>query len=161
GSCGRGRGRPRLGRRLPARRSLEPAVRTDRRRLLLHSRASAPAARRGAAGARAPLPGAIHVKRAFVIGHPIAHSRSPLIHGHWLAQYGIAGSYEAIDVAPDGLGDFFGRLRSGEFVGGNVTVPHKEMACALVDSRDPETAHIGAFNTLVAKPGPEGIAIHG
>lgn len=101
------------------------------------------------------------MKRAFVIGHPIAHSRSPLIHGHWLAQYGIAGSYEAIDVAPDGLGDFFGRLRSGEFVGGNVTVPHKEMAFALVDSRDPETAHIGAFNTLVAKPGPEGIAIHG
>ena len=39
--------------------------------------------------------------RAFVIGHPIAHSRSPLIHGHWLRRYGIEGSYEAIDVAPE------------------------------------------------------------
>ena len=41
----------------------------------------------------------IHVKRAFVIGHPIAHSRSPMIHNHWLRTYGIAGSYEAIDVS--------------------------------------------------------------
>ena len=39
--------------------------------------------------------------KAFVAGHPIAHSRSPLIHGHWLAEHGIAGSYERIDVAPD------------------------------------------------------------
>ena len=42
----------------------------------------------------------IHVKKAFVIGHPIKHSRSPLIHGTWLAEHGIDGSYEAIDVAP-------------------------------------------------------------
>ena len=92
------------------------------------------------------------MKRAFVIGHPVAHSRSPLIHGHWLAQYGIKGSYEAIDVPPGDLGFFFERLRSGEFVGGNVTVPHKEMAFELCDIRDIETAHIGAFNTLVARP---------
>lgn len=101
------------------------------------------------------------MKRAFVIGHPIAHSRSPLIHGHWLEQYGIEGSYEAIDVAPEDMDAFFERLRSGEFAGGNVTVPLKELAFELCDSRDLETAHIGAFNTLVARSGRHGIEIAG
>lgn len=101
------------------------------------------------------------MKRAFVIGHPIAHSRSPLIHGHWLDQYGIEGSYEAIDVTPDDLPDFLDRIRDGEFAGGNVTVPHKEMAFELCDSRDLDTAHIGAFNTLVARETDDGIEIHG
>ena len=90
------------------------------------------------------------MKRAFVLGHPITHSRSPLIHGHWLKTYGIDGSYEAIDVAPEDLPAFFDRIRAGEFVGGNVTVPHKEIAFALCDHRDEARAHIGAFNTLTA-----------
>jgi shikimate dehydrogenase len=89
------------------------------------------------------------VKRAFVIGHPIAHSRSPLIHGHWLAAHGIDGAYEPFDVAPDGLADFVGRVRSGEFAGGNVTIPHKEAVFALADLRDPLAIRIGAANTLV------------
>ncbi len=101
------------------------------------------------------------MKRAFVIGHPIAHSRSPKIHGHWLEKYRIAGSYEAIDVAPDDLEAFFDRIREGEFVGGNVTVPHKEAAFELCDTRDLDTAHIGAFNTLTTSQGDDGIAIHG
>ncbi len=91
------------------------------------------------------------MKRAFVIGHPIAHSRSPLIHGYWLERYGIAGSYEAIDVAPSELGKFFGRLKAGEFAGGNVTIPHKEAVYALVDDLDPLAEEIGAVNTLVLK----------
>ena len=91
------------------------------------------------------------MKRAFVIGHPIAHSRSPLIHGHWIAQYGIDGSYEAIDVAPDALPGFFARLAAGEFVGGNVTIPHKEQVYALVDQLDPLAEEIGAVNTLVLR----------
>jgi shikimate dehydrogenase len=99
------------------------------------------------------------VKRAFVLGHPIKHSRSPLIHGYWLERYGLAGSYEAIDVAPEAMPAFLDRIRAGEFVGGNVTVPLKEIAFALSDERDPETAHIGAFNTLVAfdRSGKRGI----
>lgn len=101
------------------------------------------------------------MKRAFVIGHPIAHSRSPKIHGHWLKTYGIAGSYEAIDVAPDDLEAFFDRIRAGEFIGGNVTVPHKEAAFELCDTRDFDTSHIGAFNTLTTSNGAEGTAIHG
>jgi shikimate dehydrogenase len=91
------------------------------------------------------------VKRAFVIGHPVAHSRSPLIHGYWLELYGIEGSYEAIDVAPAELGAFLARLKAGEFAGGNVTIPHKEAMFALVDELDPLAEEIGAVNTLVLK----------
>lgn len=92
-------------------------------------------------------------KKAFVIGHPIAHSRSPFIHGTWLAEHGIDGSYEAIDVAPAELPAFFERLRLGEFVGGNVTIPHKEAVFALCDSVDDLARTIGAVNTLVVRNG--------
>ncbi len=86
--------------------------------------------------------------RAFVIGHPIAHSRSPLLHGHWLRQLGLAGSYEKIDVAPDALAGFIAGLRDAGFVGGNVTVPHKSAVMALVDDLDDAARAIGAVNTL-------------
>lgn len=92
-------------------------------------------------------------RKAFVIGHPIAHSRSPLIHGTWLAEHGIDGSYEAIDVAPADLPAFFDRLRAGEFTGGNVTIPHKEAVFALCDSVDDLAKTIGAVNTLVVREG--------
>jgi shikimate dehydrogenase len=103
----------------------------------------------------------IHVKKAFVIGYPIKHSRSPLIHGYWLEHYGIEGSYEAIEVAPADLPAFLDRIRSGEFVGGNVTVPHKEEAWRLVDFHDLETNELKAFNTLSQLPTADGIAIYG
>ena len=93
------------------------------------------------------------MKRAFVIGHPINHSRSPLIHGHWLGEHGIDGSYEAIDVAPEDLPAFFARVTAGEFAGGNVTIPHKEAAFAFADELDPLCQTIGACNTLVYRPG--------
>jgi shikimate dehydrogenase len=96
-------------------------------------------------------------RKAFVIGHPISHSRSPLIHGSWLAEHGIDGSYEAIEVTPEDLPEFFERLRSGEFVGGNVTIPHKEAVFALCDTVDPLANTIGAVNTLVV----EGGDVHG
>ena len=89
----------------------------------------------------------------FVIGHPVAHSRSPLIHGSWIAEHGLDGSYAAIDVAPDALPAFFARLRRGEFAGGNVTIPHKEAVFALCDSVDPLARTIGAVNTLVVANG--------
>jgi shikimate dehydrogenase len=95
--------------------------------------------------------------KTFVIGHPIAHSRSPQIHGRWLAEHAIAGTYEPIDVAPAALDAFFDRLRAGEFLGGNVTIPHKEAVFALCDSVDPLARTIGAVNTLVARDG----AVHG
>ena len=88
------------------------------------------------------------VKKAFVIGHPIAHSRSPKIHGHWLAVHGIAGSYEAVDVAPQELPSFIAGMRENGFRGGNVTIPHKEAVFALVERRDAAAEAIGAVNTL-------------
>ena len=95
------------------------------------------------------------MKRAFVIGHPVAHSRSPMIHTYWLERYGIEGSYEAIDVAPHELPQFFARLKTGEFAGGNVTVPIKEVAYELCDERDELAEDIGAVNTLVLNGTPD------
>ncbi len=89
-----------------------------------------------------------HAARAFVVGHPIAHSRSPKIHGHWLARHGIAGSYEAVDVAPADFPGFLSGLRGAGFAGGNVTIPHKEAAHALAERRDEAAEAIGAVNTL-------------
>lgn len=86
--------------------------------------------------------------RCFVIGHPIAHSRSPLIHGEWLREHRLPGSYERIDVAPADLPAFISRLRNGEFAGGNVTVPHKEAVMALVDEIRDAGRAVGAVNTL-------------
>lgn len=86
--------------------------------------------------------------RCFVIGHPVAHSRSPLIHGTWLAEHGLAGAYERVDVAPAGLPGFVERLRAGEFTGGNVTVPHKEAMLPLIDEVSEAARAIGAVNTL-------------
>jgi shikimate dehydrogenase len=88
------------------------------------------------------------MKKAFIIGHPIKHSRSPLIHGHWLKQYGIDGSYERIDVAPVNFGDFLEAFRHQGFVGGNVTIPHKEAAFAAVDRMTARAERLGAVNTL-------------
>lgn len=86
--------------------------------------------------------------RCFVIGHPIAHSRSPLIHGEWLREHKLPGSYERIDVAPADLPAFISRLRDEEFAGGNVTVPHKEAVMALVDEISDAGRAVGAVNTL-------------
>jgi len=86
--------------------------------------------------------------KAFVIGYPIAHSRSPLIHGHWLKSLGIAGSYERIEVAPAELEGFLKSLRPKGLAGGNVTIPHKEETFRLVDRRDDAAELIGAVNTL-------------
>ncbi|TPK71852.1 shikimate dehydrogenase [Mesorhizobium sp. B2-4-15] len=88
------------------------------------------------------------IKKAFVTGHPVKHSRSPKIHGYWLAAYGIDGSYEAIDVAPQDFAEFIATLQPAGYRGGNVTIPHKEAAFALVERRDQAAEEIGAVNTL-------------
>ena len=86
--------------------------------------------------------------RAFVTGWPISHSRSPFIHGHWLAEHGIAGSYERIAVEPADLAEFLEGLARDNFSGGNVTLPHKESAFAAIGRRDAAAETIGAVNTL-------------
>jgi shikimate dehydrogenase len=87
-------------------------------------------------------------RRACVIGWPVAHSRSPLIHGYWLEHYGIAGSYGREAVAPDDLAGFIERLGSSGYVGCNVTLPHKEAVYGLVEVQDDMTRRIEAVNTL-------------
>ncbi len=88
------------------------------------------------------------MKRACVIGWPIKHSRSPMIHGYWLKQYGIDGSYERIAVEPEALPNFLSTLEANGFAGCNVTVPHKERAFALAEERDASARAVGAANTL-------------
>jgi shikimate dehydrogenase len=91
--------------------------------------------------------------KAFVVGHPIKHSRSPLIHGHWLKTYGLDGSYERIDVAPVNFGDFLRGFHAQGFAGGNVTLPHKEMAFLGVERRTERAQRVGAVNTLWVEDG--------
>ncbi|HEV7253923.1 MAG TPA: shikimate dehydrogenase [Mesorhizobium sp.] len=93
------------------------------------------------------------MREAFVCGHPIKHSRSPLIHGFWLKQHGIEGRYRAHDVPPAAFSDFLDKVRRGELLGGNVTIPHKEAAFRLVDSRDAAAQAIGAVNTVWCEGG--------
>jgi shikimate dehydrogenase len=87
------------------------------------------------------------------MGHPVAHSRSPMIHGYWLKNLGIAGSYELKDLLPEDFSAFVTNLTANGFVGGNVTVPHKEMAFGLCHRRDAAAEAIGAVNTLWLEDG--------
>ncbi len=90
------------------------------------------------------------VNHAFVVGFPIKHSRSPLIHAHWLKSFGLQGSYRAHEVPPEKFADFMTALRdrTSGFCGGNVTIPHKERAFALSDRPDELSQELGAANTV-------------
>ena len=88
------------------------------------------------------------LRRACVMGHPVAHSRSPVIHGYWLKTLGIEGAYELKDLTPEEFPDFVRHLEANGYVGGNITVPHKEAAYRLVESRDAAAEAVGAVNTL-------------
>lgn len=90
----------------------------------------------------------VAARRACVMGHPVAHSRSPMIHNYWLKQLGIAGSYELKDLTPEEFPAFVGDLAGNGYVGGNVTVPHKEAAFRAVAARDAAAEAVGAVNTL-------------
>ena len=85
-----------------------------------------------------------------VIGWPVAHSRSPLIHNYWLQEAGIDAVYEPVAVPPKI--DFRAKLeelREQGFAGVNVTIPHKEAAYAAVDTQDAAAVHLGAVNTIL------------
>lgn len=93
--------------------------------------------------------------RAFVIGDPVSHSRSPLIHRHWLEGAGLAGRYDPVAVSAAELPAFVAALKDGSsgFCGGNVTIPHKEAILGLVDEADSTARDIGAANTLWLEKG--------
>ena len=88
---------------------------------------------------------------AGVMGWPIAHSRSPRIHGHWLAEYGIDGAYVPLAIRPEHLAEAFSALPKVGFRGWNITLPHKEAALQLVDTRTPAADRIGAVNTVTVQ----------
>ena len=89
---------------------------------------------------------------AAVLGWPVAHSRSPRLHGHWLARYGIKGHYVPLPVAPEHLAEVLRAMPRMGFVGANVTIPHKESVLALADVVTDRAALIGAANTLIFRP---------
>jgi len=86
---------------------------------------------------------------AGVIGHPIAHSKSPQLQRHWLKNLGISGYYIPMDVSPENLAQVLDSLPKAGFVGVNVTVPHKERVMELAHQITDRAALIGAANTLV------------
>lgn len=86
---------------------------------------------------------------AGVIGSPVAHSRSPNVHHHWLTTYGIRGHYIPMDVSRDNLEKVIRTLPSMGFVGVNITIPHKEAVMAIADKITDRATLIGAVNTLI------------
>ncbi len=89
---------------------------------------------------------------AGVMGWPVAHSRSPRLHGYWLRKYGIDGAYIPLPVRPEQFAAALRALPMLGFAGANVTVPHKEAALAAVDRTDVAARRIGAVNTIVVVP---------
>lgn len=94
-----------------------------------------------AATSDAPLAG--------VIGWPVAHSRSPRLHRHWLDRYGLPGHYVPLPVRPEHLQGVLRHLPHAGFVGANVTIPHKQAVLELADIVTDRAALIGAANTLI------------
>ncbi len=90
---------------------------------------------------------------AGVLGWPVAHSRSPLLHGTWLDRHGIDGAYLPLPVAPADFAAAVRALVALGFRGANVTIPHKQAAFALCDERDATAERAGAVNTLVFEGG--------
>ncbi len=88
-------------------------------------------------------------RRAAVIGHPVAHSRSPRMHNAAYAALGLDWEYDALDVAPDDLEEFVRALPAGDLVGVNVTIPHKMQVLQLCGSLSAEARRAGSVNTIV------------
>lgn len=86
--------------------------------------------------------------RAAVMGWPVDHSRSPIIHRYWLRELGLAGDYERLAIAPDEISGLKSILLERGYAGGNITIPHKEAAFRLADHVDPVARDLGAANTL-------------
>jgi shikimate dehydrogenase len=88
-----------------------------------------------------------------VIGHPVSHTRSPLIHNYWIEKYGLKGSYEAMDIKPENLGRKLKCLIGEGYKGFSVTLPHKELVAKLCDDIDDIARKVGAVNTVYIENG--------
>ncbi|MEO6608555.1 MAG: shikimate dehydrogenase [Aestuariivirga sp.] len=88
------------------------------------------------------------MSKVCVIGWPITHSRSPLIHNYWINMHKLNATYEKQAVAPENLHHFIATMKEQGYVGCNVTIPHKEMAISSIDLPDDRVKKIGALNTI-------------
>lgn len=92
----------------------------------------------------------VSIKKAGVVGFPVSHSLSPRLHGFWLKEYNIAGKYELYEKKPEDLAKFINVIRNDkDFVGVNLTIPHKEAVMKLLDEVDFLANVIGAVNTVI------------
>ena len=89
---------------------------------------------------------------AGVMGWPVAHTRSPAIHNHWITKYGLKGAYVQLPVQPERLEAAIRGLAALGFAGCNVTVPHKESAMRFMDELHPAARRVAAINTIVVQP---------
>jgi shikimate dehydrogenase len=89
---------------------------------------------------------------AGIMGWPVVHSRSPLLHGFWLAETGIDGAYMPLPVRPEHIAQALRALPVLGFRGCNLTIPHKQTALLAVDRVEPLARRIGAVNTVVVGP---------
>lgn len=92
------------------------------------------------------------MKRAGVIGYPIAHSKSPIIHGYWLETLGIDGRYDRFAIEPERLADGVAALVASGVCGFNVTIPHKQKIMDLCSEVSDTAQQIGAVNTVTVLP---------
>jgi shikimate dehydrogenase len=88
---------------------------------------------------------------AGVMGWPVSHSRSPVIHNHWIHQYGLTGAYGLFAVEPNQLETAVRGLKALGLAGCNITIPHKVEAMRYVDWVDPTALRMGAINTIVVQ----------
>ena len=89
---------------------------------------------------------------AGVMGWPVGHSRSPMIHNHLMAAYGLNGTYVPLAIRPDQLGSALRGLAPLGFAGCNITIPHKEQAIGIVDEVDEVARRIGAVSCVIVRP---------
>jgi shikimate dehydrogenase len=92
-----------------------------------------------------------NARKAGIMGWPVAHSRSPALHGFWLERHGIDGAYVPMAVRPEDLAPALRALPVLGFAGCNLTLPHKEAALRIVDHVDPLASSIGAVNTIIVR----------
>ena len=89
---------------------------------------------------------------AGVMGWPVMHSRSPILHNYLFARYGLTGTYVPLAIKPDNLQAALRGLAPLGFSGCNVTIPHKERALSIVDHADPVARRIGAISCVIVRP---------
>jgi len=89
---------------------------------------------------------------AGVMGWPVMHSRSPMLHNYWFGRHGLAGTYVPLAIRPEGLAAALRALHPLGFAGCNLTIPHKERAMTIVDEVDALAKAIGAISCVVVRP---------